>query len=57
MTKRDLLKEPFTEEELKQWILTDEEIEWMRKGVKYMYEKEPHWVGEEEDIGGQILTD
>ena len=30
MTKRDLLKEPFTEEELEQWILTDEEIELLK---------------------------
>ena len=32
MTKRDLLKEPFTEEELEQWILTDEEIELLKNG-------------------------
>ena len=31
MTKRDLLKQPFTEEELSEWILTDDEVKELKE--------------------------
>ena len=50
MTKRDLLKQPFTKEELKQMRLTQEEIKWLRDGLYDAYANEPHWLEEEETI-------
>lgn len=50
MNKRDLLKEPFTKEELKQTRLTQEEVESLQDGLYDVYADEPHWLEEGETI-------
>ena len=50
MNKRDLLKQPFTKEELKQTRLTQEEVESLKDEFYELYYDEPHWLEEGETI-------